>query len=213
MALTFHILSCWIDEYWVEGQASLDENSVSATLRCLWYLQVSDRQVHFLIIHIVGLNVSQALYDCPSIMIPLSLLPFPHPDVTTLVSPGLEIVLPRPILPLSFLRFLDMVIVPLRLIREPKRYRLIPLTLSNRIIGASEQVLGFQHFWQTLPTTSDAALLKFFQHSFLKLLLLLVFSRPWSSLSTRKSCREVPRRPTRQGLPYTTIWWSVACTW
>ena len=85
---------------WIEGEATLGEDYVSVTLLCLWYLQVPDGQVHFLIIFIVGLNFYQGPYNRPSMLIHMSLSLLPHPNVTT--SP-VETVLPPLTLPLLFL--------------------------------------------------------------------------------------------------------------
>jgi len=41
-----HLAQMTNHQNWIEDRATLDENYVSATLRCLWYLQVSSRQVH-----------------------------------------------------------------------------------------------------------------------------------------------------------------------
>ena len=120
-----------------------------------------------LIIRIVGLNFYQGPYDLPSIlMIHMGLSLLPHP---------VEIVPPPPVLLLTFLQSVNIEIVLLPMIREPKRCR-IPVPV-NQIIGASQQSLGFQPTWQIIPI-SEVELLKFFSLFFLERLLPLVSSRP-----------------------------------
>jgi len=47
LLFTSYLAEIMNHEDWIEDQATLDENYVFATLRCLWYLQVSTWQVHF----------------------------------------------------------------------------------------------------------------------------------------------------------------------